>query len=177
MNTLTKLGLSSLVLAAALGSAATPAWAMEPSDGGVFVALDEAGEPVRKILRVTHTETGWKFEDQLEDGSWLDVSCHGGCDHVASGSQDLLRFFGALPPDDIRPDCIHNEEYAFCRLERQGPGPGQEGFVLVVRAGQRWQPISMARLAGPETDPSDTAPEIESNEAASLGSSALLPGA
>lgn len=133
-------------LAAALTSLATAATAMKASDAGTFVALDEEGNPVEKILRVTRQSAGWTFEDRQPDGSWLDVSCHGGCDHRPVTGEELVEMFGSAPPPGLTPECIANAEYAFCHFVKEAPDERRDGYVLVVRAGTRWHPISLLRL-------------------------------
>lgn len=134
-----------------LAGLAVGAQALTPQAAGVFVAIDEDGHPTEKILRVSQTQEGWRFEDRQPDGSWLDVSCHGGCEHRESEVEDLTAFFGAPPPPDIKPECVQNAEYAFCHFMKVTPGSEREGFVLVVRAGQEWVPVSMVRLPEPPT--------------------------
>lgn len=142
--------LSRVVVAASLMSLAAVAEALTPSDAGTFVALDEDGNPVEKILRVTRQPSGWKFEDRQPDGSWLDVSCHGGCDHQPSTGEDLFEMFGAAPPPGLTPECIANADYAFCHFVKEAADERRDGYVLVVRAGTGWHPISLLRL--PETE-------------------------
>lgn len=135
-----------MVLAATLSGSAN---GMSASASGVFVAIDDAGQPTEKVLRVSQTPVGWKFEDRQPDGSWLDVSCHGGCEHRESRPEDLEDFFGGPPPNDITPECVQNEQYAFCHFLKTTPGSEREGFVLVVRIAADWLPVSMIRLPGP----------------------------
>lgn len=148
-----------VVLVAGLMSLATVAAALTTSDSGTFVALDQDGNPVEKILRVTLQPTGWKFEDRQPDGSWLDVSCHGGCDHQPSTGEDLVEMFGSAPPPGLTPECIANAEYAFCHFVKEAADERRDGYVLVVRAGTGWHPISLLRLperdgeGGPERNP------------------------
>jgi hypothetical protein len=130
--------------------------ALRPADAGLYIALNEDGEPVEKVIRVSQAEKGWKFEDRQPDGSWLDVSCHGGCEHRESTVEDLVVFFGAPPPPHITPDCVHNMEYAFCHLVGNQSENPREGYVLVVRAGADWFPISMKRM--PDDTPSSKPP-------------------
>lgn len=140
-------------MAAAL--AATVVHAMSANASGVFVAIDDGGQPTEKVLRVSQTPVGWKFEDRQPDGSWLDVSCHGGCEHRESRPEDLVEFFGGPPPGDITPECVQNEQYAFCHFLKTTPGAEREGFVLVVRIATDWLPVSMIRLPGAPTGDGD----------------------
>ena len=110
------------LLGLALSAALSSAMAMSSDSVGTFVAIDDGGQPTEKILRVSQTPVGWKFEDRQPDGSWLDVSCHGGCEHRESRLEDLVQFFGAPPPPDIQPECVQNEEYAFCHFLKRTPG-------------------------------------------------------
>lgn len=132
--------------------------ALTPADAGLYIAVSEDGQPVKKVLRVSQKEQGWKFEDRQPDGSWLDVSCHGGCEHRESTVEDLVTFFGAPPPANITPDCVHNMEYAFCHLVGNQPDNPREGYVLVVRAGDDWFPISMLRMPD---DPEAAKPPLQ----------------
>ncbi len=158
-----------LALAALMTLHCLTAFALSEDAAGTYVALTEDGQPVEKILRVSKTDSGWRFEDGQPDGSWLDVSCHGGCEHVESGPDDLIRFFGSSPPENVYPECIHNAEFAFCRMVRGERGPEEEGFVLVVRAPQGWYPIPMARVADAPGGPGKDEKRIEELEAASCG--------
>lgn len=142
--------------AALLALSAGAAQALAPTDAGVYVAIDEDGRPTEKVFRVSQKPGGWRFEDRLPDGSWMDVSCHGGCDHRASGTEDLIAFFGAPPPDSIKPDCLQNEQFAFCHLTKITPDEASEGYVLVLRMGADWYPVSMVRL--PDAPPAPAAP-------------------
>lgn len=144
-----------IVTAVLLALCSASALALTSRDAGVFVALNEDGEPVEKVFRVSQTPVGWRFEDRQPDGSWLDVTCHGGCEHRTSTTEDLVAFFGAPPPPHITPDCVQNEQYAFCHLSGKQPGNEREGYVLVVRAGPGWHPVSMVRLP---VDPDQEAP-------------------
>lgn len=125
---------------------ANAAAALTARDAGTFVALDEDGNPVEKILRVTRHPAGWKFEDRQPDGSWLDVSCHGGCEHRPTTGEDLQDMFGAAPPPGLTPECITNDEYAFCHFVKRTAEEQREGYVLVVRVGAGWHPVSLLRL-------------------------------
>jgi hypothetical protein len=134
------------------------ALAMSAESVGTFIAVDDGGQPTEKILRVSQTPVGWKFEDRQPDGSWLDVSCHGGCEHRESRLEDLVSFFGSPPPPDIQPECVQNEEYAFCHFLKRAPGAEREGFVLVVRINDEWLPVSMIRLPGAPGEDGDKPP-------------------
>lgn len=152
-----------------LALAAASAHALGASDAGIFVALNQDGQPIEKILRVTRTPTDWKFEDRQPDGSWLDVSCHGGCQHRNSTVRDLVRFFGTAPPPGLKPDCVQNEQYGFCHFVKTTPDQEKEGYVLVVRIKDRWLPVSLVRLPGsPESPDAPDAPAPPPLESASL---------
>jgi hypothetical protein len=151
-----------LAVAAALAAGSTAALALSADAVGTFVAVDDGGQPTEKVLRVSQTPVGWKFEDRQPDGSWLDVSCHGGCEHRESRIEDLVQFFGALPPPDVEPECVQNREYAFCHLHKDTPGSEREGYVLVVRIDDEWLPVSMIRLPGERGADAKPAPRLES---------------
>lgn len=136
-------GLAVVSLLAVLASSAV--MALGDADAGTYLAVGDDGQPLGKVLRVSRDGARWRFEDRRDDGSWLDVSCHGGCEHRPSQVPDLVQFFGAPPPSHIWPDCVHNAEYAFCHLVTANGE--REGYVLVVRAGAGWQPLSMLRVA------------------------------
>ncbi len=158
-----KYGLLRLFASVALGVSGA-AWSLSGESVGTFIAVDDGGQPTEKILRVSQTPVGWKFEDRQSDGTWLDVSCHGGCEHRESKLEDLVSFFGSPPPPDIQPECVQNEEYAFCHFLKRAPGAEREGFVLVVRINDDWLPVSMIRLPGAPGDDGDKppAPKLES---------------
>jgi hypothetical protein len=126
---------------------ASAARALSASASGIYIAMDEGGQPTEKVLRVSRAGDAWQFEDRQPDGSWLDVSCHGGCEHRESRPEDLIAFFGSAPPPDIRPECVQNAQYAFCQLVK--PSEQREGYVLVVRVGEQWLPVSLVRLPEP----------------------------
>lgn len=142
-----------LLLGLLLVLATNPALALTPGDAGTFIAVGEDGQPMEKILRVTRTPKEWMFEDRQPDGSWLDVSCHGGCEHRDSKLDDLVRFFGAAPPPGMKPECIQNEQYAFCHLVKETPEQRREGYVLVVRINDDWLPVSLVRLPDRPDEP------------------------
>lgn len=156
------------VLLAVLVCTAIPAAtasALSSSASGTFIAIDDAGQPTEKVLRVSQQGGNWKFEDRQPDGSWLDVSCHGGCEHRDSQADDLITFFGAPPPPDIQPECVQNEQYAFCQFIKASEQ--REGYVLVVRMGEDWMPVSLLRL--PDVpDEYAPAPKLEAASAAGL---------
>lgn len=148
--------LCSLALVLASGAAS----ALSSGDTGTFVALDQNGQPVEKILRVSRHPAGWKFEDRQPDGSWLDVSCHGGCEHRPATDDDLLELFGSAPPPNLTPECIVNDQYAFCHFIKKSPEERRDGYVLVVRVEEGWHPVSLLRLPG-DGEGRDAAPELE----------------
>lgn len=128
--------------------------ALDEQDTGTFLAVDEQAEPLGKVFRVSIEDGRWKFEDRQPDGAWLDVSCHGGCDHLPARPEDLVSWFGAPPPDSIRPECIRNTEFAFCRFHTAQAE--HDGYVLVVRINSEWLPITLVRLpegAEPKPEP------------------------
>lgn len=140
-----------------LGLAASPLFALSEKDEGTFLALDDQGRPIEKILRVSRAGADWKFEDRQPDGSWLDVSCHGGCQHHEANAEDLVRIFGSDPPSHLRPDCIYNNEYAFCHIVFAEPET-PERYALIVRIEERWLPFNLVRV------PEDGGPEAPAQE-------------
>ena len=140
--------------------ATQPVRSLDASDAGTFVAVDEDAEPIGKMFRATHLDGRWIFEDRQPDGSWLDVTCHGGCQHVPARPQDLEQWFGGPPPASVNPDCVHNQAFAFCRFDTVMPE--QDGHVLVVRVGGSWLPVILVRVPGvpqlPEDAPGDADP-------------------
>ena len=137
------------------------AHALSKADTGIFVAVGEDGEPIGKTIRISQTPVGWKFEDRQPDGSWLDVSCHGGCAHRESRPDDLVDFFGSEPPPGLKPECVQNEQYAFCHFVQATPGQEREGYVLVVRVSEGWLPVSMLKLPGQGPEGEDEAPKLK----------------
>lgn len=134
-------------LLAALGwMFASTAWSLDAGQGGTFWVLDSEGQPSGKVFRATAQGAKWKFEDLQPDGSWLDVSCHGGCEHRPSQVQDLVAFFGSPPPPTIRPQCVHNQQFAFCHFVPADPDAAVEGYVLVIRDADHWHPLSLVRV-------------------------------
>lgn len=141
----------------ALMIVAMPAWALDAGDAGTFVALDPQGQPIEKVLRVSQAGEDWKFEDRQSDGSWLDVSCHGGCQHHPANANDLVRIFGSPPPPHLKPDCVYNNEYAFCHILISAP-VGGERYALVVKIEDQWLPFNLVRVPD-EAEPLQ--PELE----------------
>ena len=143
-------------LRALLGSSllllAFSAQAMGPEDGGTFIALDQDGQPAQKIFRASQRDGKWTFEDRQPDGTWLDVSCHGGCEHRASSAKDMMDFFGGPPPPSIKPECVHNAQYAFCHFVPASDDVELDGYVLVVKVKQGWHPITLVRVPDPSRD-------------------------
>ncbi|MGQ0696994.1 MAG: hypothetical protein ACT4PZ_02005 [Panacagrimonas sp.] len=161
--------LRALALGLAMFSFGGAALALTEEDTGTFVALDQQGQPVEKILRVSKRGEAWKFEDRQPDGSWLNVSCHGGCEYRDATLEDLTELFGSDPPPNIRPECVRNEQFAFCHLVRTDGGEKVHGYVLVVRIGEeQWHPVNLARLPNPEDGPENDAAPPPKLEAASL---------
>lgn len=103
-------------------------------------------------MRVSRRGDVWKFEDRQPDGSWIDVTCQGGCRHQAASSEEVTEFFGSPPPATIKPECIHNSQYAFCHFSAASGENDREGFALVVKIGERWMPITLARMPESEQD-------------------------
>lgn len=131
------------------------AQAMDASDAGTYVAVDPEGAPIGKVLRVSRQGVRWRFEDRQPDGSWVDVSCQGGCDHQPASEADIVRIFGSPPPPHLRPDCIFNQQYAFCRIHAVGAGV-PDRHTLMVKIEDRWMAVSLTRL--PSDMPQQTPP-------------------
>ena len=146
----------SLLLFAALTQA------MGPEDGGTFIALDQDGQPAQKIFRVSQRAGKWTFEDRQPDGSWLDVSCHGGCEHRVSSAEDMMEFFGGPPPPNIQPECVSNTQFAFCRFLTETQDRELYGYVLVVLVDDEWYPINLVRVPDSEDDAPQNSPPLES---------------
>lgn len=146
-----------LAMAWALLLAASPVLALDAHDVGTFLALDERGQPIEKIVRISRQDQDWKFEDRQPDGSWLDVSCHGGCQHHPANEEDLVRIFGSDPPSHLKPDCIYNNEYAFCHILISAP-VNDDRYALVVKIDERWLPFNLVRVPD---EPGKQAPKLE----------------
>lgn len=138
--------------------ATVPAFGLDDEDAGTFVALDPQGQPIEKVLRVSRAGEDWKFEDRQPDGSWLDVSCHGGCQHHPANEHDIVRIFGSPPPAHLKPDCVYNNEYAFCHILVAAPTE-EERYALVVKIEDQWLPFNLIRI--PEEPPAVPPPELE----------------
>lgn len=150
-----------LSLGWALALATVPAFALDTKDGGLFLALDDQGQPIEKALRISRQGQDWKFEDRQPDGSWLDVSCHGGCQHHTASADDLVRIFGSEPPSHLKPDCVYNNEYAFCHILISPPAD-TDRYALVVKIEDHWLPFNLLRV------PEDGKPAASPLESASL---------
>lgn len=134
-----------IVLAVLAACWVTSVSALDAGDAGTFVAVDQEGQPVEKILRVSFEGGRWKFEDRQPDGSWLDVSCHGGCQHHVATEADIARLFGSPPPPNLKPDCVYNNQYAFCHIEVLAPEP-LDRYALIVAIEDGWLPVNLVRM-------------------------------
>jgi hypothetical protein len=108
--------------------------ALDARDVGTFRVLGRGGQPTESLIRLTQVEQGWKMEGNTA-GSWADVSCGAGCELVSSQPSDYQRFFPAELLGRIRPDCIHNKAFAFCRLSAAAAGKDDGYFFIALTQG------------------------------------------
>lgn len=148
-----------LILAMVAGAVS----ALDSSHAGTYAAVDQRGQFLEKILRVTRTDTDWKFEDRQPDGSWLDVSCHGGCEHKTSTPAQVREFFNEAPPPGLSIDCVGNEQYAFCHGAKMAQDGPADLFALIVRIENDWLPVAMVRMPDENSPPGqETEPGLDS---------------
>jgi hypothetical protein len=124
--------------------AAATASALDASDAGTYRILNQQGQPTAKVFRLAGTPGSWRIEDKQSDGTWVDVTCEGGCVLKPSEEADHRRFF---PVDDLSKvslSCIHNEAFAFCRYSRSAE-PGERGYVFIALTERYPIPLRVAR--------------------------------
>lgn len=142
-----------LFVALALLAAAGPLGAFDNSDIGAYQAIDQEGNLTDKVFRVIQKSEGWRIEDRQEDGSWLDVTCQGGCPLEEAGEAEIQYYFKAVTPPGVTNHCLHNQAFAFCRIERKLPGQREVGHALVVIVEGEAFPIRLKPLGPPGDDP------------------------
>lgn len=135
---------------------------LDSSHAGTYAAVDQQGQFLEKVLRVTRTDKDWKFEDRQPDGSWLDVTCHGGCEHKTATQQQIREFFNEAPPPGLSLDCVSNAQYAFCHGTKATESRPADLFALVVRIENRWLPVAMVRVPDDGTPPREPGETLES---------------
>ena len=104
---------------------------MDATDIGTYRVISVNNEPTQKLFRIAGGPGAWRIEDKQPDGTWLDVTCEGGCTLEASKQSDFKRFF---PVDDlsaVKMTCLHNTAFAVCRYSRKAV-PGEKGYVFVA---------------------------------------------
>lgn len=138
---------SLFVLLSILAFAGT-AVARDPIDPGLYAMIGDNGQLTGKVMRVTKKAADWQFEDRQPDGSWLDVSCHGGCEHPEADAETVTGLFGSPPPPELQVRCVSNSEYAFCRAVREN----QEAYSMVVRVPTESGRLVVNMLRSPNSD-------------------------
>ena len=119
--------LLALIAIAATGNAC----ALDASDVGTYRILNQQGEPTSKVFRFTGAPSAWRLEDKRHDGTWVDVTCEGGCELKASDQADHRRFFPVDDLSKVSVSCVHNKAFAFCRTSRKASS-GERGYVFVA---------------------------------------------
>ena len=114
--------------------------ALDASDVGVYRVLNQQGAPTPKMFRLAGSVGAWRIEDKQPDGSWVDITCEGGCQLNASSKPDQQRFFPGDDLSKVSMSCLHNNAFAFCRYSR-GSVPGERGYVFVALTEQH--PIAL----------------------------------
>ena len=131
--------LASLAILAA-GSAS----ALDASDIGIYRILNQQGELTPKFFRLAGTPNAWRLEDKQPDGTWVDVTCQGGCKLKTSDEADHRRFFPADDLSKVSISCVYNDAFAFCRYSRSA-FPSERGYVFVALTEQHPVPLRVAR--------------------------------
>jgi hypothetical protein len=90
--------------------------AFDDQDVGSYQAIDSEGNLTEKVFRVVHKDDGWRLEDRQEDGTWLDVTCQGGCPLEEASETQIEYWFQAATPKNVTNHCLHNESLAFCPI-------------------------------------------------------------
>lgn len=122
--------------------------AFDSQDVGAYQAIDSEGNLTEKVFRVVQKDDGWRIEDRQQDGSWLDVTCQGGCPLEEASETQIEYWFQAATPRNVTNHCLHNESFAFCRIERLTPGQLEIGHALVVIVEGEAYPIRLKPLEG-----------------------------
>lgn len=118
--------------------------ALDATDVGTYRLLDKDRKPTSKVLRLTRGTTAWRVEDKQPDGSWLDVTCEGGCVLSTSTRSDHKRFFPADDVSQVSMTCVHNMAFTLCRYARKAT-PGERGYVFVALTEKYPIPLGLAR--------------------------------
>jgi hypothetical protein len=124
--------------------------AFDDQDVGAYQAIDTEGNLTEKVFRVVRKDDGWRLEDRQKDGTWLDVTCQGGCPLEEASETEIEYWFQAATPKNVTNHCLHNESFAFCRIERMTPGQLEIGHALVVIVDGEAHPIRLKPLGGAE---------------------------
>jgi hypothetical protein len=132
--------------------------AFDDQDVGSYQAIDSEGNLTEKVFRVVRKDDGWRLEDRQEDGTWLDVTCQGGCPLEEASETQIEYWFQAATPKNVSNHCLHNQSFAFCRIERQTPGQLEIGHALVVIVEGEAYPIRLKPLEGGGEHPKAPAP-------------------
>ncbi|HKY92409.1 MAG TPA: hypothetical protein VJM11_15280 [Nevskiaceae bacterium] len=138
-------------LALALVSLSASTVAFDDTDVGAYQAIDSEGNLTDKVFRVVHKGDDWRIEDRQNDGTWLDVTCQGGCPLEEASETQIEYWFQAATPKNVTNHCLHNDSFAFCRIERTTPGQLEIGHALVVIVEGEAYPIRLKPL-GPGSD-------------------------
>jgi hypothetical protein len=117
---------------------------MDATDVGTYRIISVKNEPTQKVLRFIGAPAAWRVEDRQHDGTWMDVTCEGGCRLQESTENDFKKFF---PTDDlsaVKMTCVHNSAFALCRYSRKAI-PGERGYVFIALTEQYPIPLRMRR--------------------------------
>jgi hypothetical protein len=129
-----------LLLAAITGNAS----AIDAADVASYRIISVKNEPTQKLLRLTGSPGSWRIEDKQPDGTWLDVTCEGGCRLEESSEHDIKRFFSADDLSALNMTCLHNSAFALCRYSRKSVSE-ERGYVFVALTEQFPIPLRLQR--------------------------------
>lgn len=116
------------------------ALAIDATDVATYRVMSVKNEPTQKVFRLAGGAGAWRIEDKQPDGTWLDVTCEGGCRLQESTEADFKRFFPADDLSAVIMTCVHNSAFALCR-HVQRTVPGERGYVFVALTER--QPIAL----------------------------------
>jgi hypothetical protein len=136
------------VMASCAGSASKPASSFDAGDAGVYALVNRDGSLVaNRQFRLSRTGAQWNLETKKEAEVWHAFTCEAKCQLVISTESDIRRIMQGPLPSDTSPACLHNAEFAFCRVVF--PRGGKQ-YLFIALTTSPHVPIQVVRVAGIE---------------------------
>lgn len=132
------LSLAFALLLLASGSA----FALDRADEGVYALVHKDGHVTKKIARLGQQDGRWRLEDRKPDGSWEDVTCGKACALMETTPEQVTRFLDGTALQGTAMQCLHNQAFAFCRVE----SAGRRRYYMLAFAGGAVIPLEWVRL-------------------------------